>query len=138
MDYVYNKYDSCSSRGLYEMLAFWQGDLMTRYHRERPEAAEHVAKVIIELKQAIRRRNNKPASNILTSWQTAFDSWVEVVKCPAWVECAEDAEEFFFEDLDLPPIYSAYDCTGRTFVYRHKVGLRSGQWVVYVFKGSDV
>ena len=131
------KYANLSLRSLYNMKAFWEGEETRRLLSEHPQAAPHVDKVINEFKAEIRRRNNRPSSNIIASWGD-YDGWIEVVACPAWVECAEDAEEFFEEELDLPPIRSAYDCTGLAFVSWHKVGLRGGQWVVYVSKGLDV
>lgn len=126
---MYNKYSNLSLRTLYELKAFWES--------EKPQGAEHVEKVTSELKAEIRRRNKQSTSRIIANWGE-WDYWTEVVACPAWVECAEDAEEFFKEELDLPPICSAYDCTGLAFVSWHKVGLRGGRWVVYVSKGLDV
>lgn len=131
------KYSHLSLRSLYELKAFWEGEETRRLLSEHPQAATHVDKVINEFKVEIRRRNKQPVSNIIASWGD-YDGWVEVVKCPLWVESAEDAEEFFAEELDLPPIRSAYDCTGLAFVSWHKVGLRGGRWVVYVSKGLDV
>ena len=124
------KYANLSLRSLYELKAFWEGEETRRLLSERPQAAAHAGEVINELKAEIRRR-------IIAHWGE-WDYWTEVVACPAWVECAEDAEEFFEEELDLPPIHSAYDCTGLAFVSWHKVGLRGGRWVVYVSKGLDV
>ena len=131
------KYSNLSLRSLYELKAFWEGEETRRLLSERPQAAAHAGEVINELKAEIRRRNKQPASRIIAHWGE-WDYWTEVVACPAWVECAEDAEEFFEEELDLPPIRSAYDCTGLAFESWHKVGLRGGQWVVYVSKGLDV
>lgn len=133
---MYNKYSDLSLRALYELKAFWEDDTL-HLLKSHPEAIEHVKAVIADLKREIRRRNKQPASRIITTWGE-YDYWTEVVACPAWVECAEDAEEFFEEELDLPPIRSAYDCTGLAFVSWHKVGLRGGRWVVYVSKGLDV
>ena len=131
------KYSNLSLRTLYEHKAFWEGEETARLLKSYPEAIEHVKGVIIDYKREIRRRNKQPASRIIAHWGE-YDDWTEVVACPAWVECAEDAEEFFNEELDLPPIRSAYDCTGLAFVSHHKVGLRGGRWVVYVSKGLDV
>ena len=131
------KYSNLSLRSLYELKAFWEGEEASRLLNEHPQAAAHVSEVINEYKAEIRRRNKQPASRIITQWG-GWDYWTEVVACPAWVECAEDAEEFFEEELDLPPIRSVYDCTGLAFVSWHKVGLRGGRWVVYVSKGLDV
>ena len=132
-----NTYTNLSLRALYEQKAFWESKEIARLLNSYPEAAECIKAAIADYKREIRRRNKQPASHIITSWGE-YDSWVEVVACPAWVECAEDAEEFFKEELDLPPVRSAYDCTGLAFVSWHKVGLRSGHWVVYVSKGLDV
>lgn len=131
------KYSNLSLRTLYEHKAFWENEETARLLKAYPEAVEHVKGVIADYKREIRRRNKQPASRIIASWGE-YDYWTEVVACPAWVECAEDAEEFFNEELDLPPIRSAYDCTGLAFVSHHKVGLRGGRWVVYVSKGLDV
>lgn len=131
------KYSNLSLRSLYELKAFWESEETCRLLSGRPQAAAHVSEVINEIKAEIRRRNNQPASRIIAQWG-GWDYWTEVVACPAWVECAEDAEEFFEEELDLPPIRSAYDCTGLAFASWHKVGLRGGRWVVYVSKGLDV
>lgn len=131
------KYSNLSLRTLYEHKAFWEDEETARLLKSHPEAVEHVKGVIIDYKREIRRRNKQPASRIIAHWGE-YDYWTEVVACPAWVECAEDAEEFFNEELDLPPIRSAYDCTGLAFVSHHKVGLRGGRWVVYVSKGLDV
>ena len=131
------KYSHLSLRSLYALKAFWEGEETRRLLSERPQAAAHVGEVINEYKAEIRRRNKQPASRIKAQ-RGGWDYWTEVVACPAWVECAEDAEEFFNEELDLPPIRSAYDCTGLAFVSHHKVGLRGGRWVVYVSKGLDV
>ena len=131
------KYFNLPLRSLYELKAFWEDEETRRLLSEHPQAAAHVGEVISEIKTEIRRRNNQPASRIVAQWG-GWDYWTEVVACPAWVECAEDAEEFFEEELDLPPIRSAYDCTGLAFVSWHKVGLRGGRWVVYVSKGLDV
>lgn len=131
------KYSNLSLRTLYEHKAFWENEETARLLKAYPEAVEHVKGVIADYKREIRRRNKQPASRIIASWGE-YDYWTEVVACPAWVECAEDAEEFFEEELDLPPISSAYDCTGLAFVSWHKVGLRGGRWVVYVSKGLDV
>lgn len=131
------KYSNLSLRTLYEHKAFWEDKETVCLLKSYPEAIEHVKAVIIDYKREIRRRNKQPASRIIASWGE-YDYWTEVVACPAWVECAEDAEEFFNEELDLPPIRSAYDCTGLAFVSHHKVGLRGGRWVVYVSKGLDV
>ncbi len=131
------KYSNLSPRALYEQKAFWESEETRRLLKSDPEAVEHVKAVIADYKREIRRRNKQPASRIIARWGE-YDYWTEVVACPAWVECAEDAEEFFEEELDLPPIRSAYDCTGLAFVSWHKVGLRGGRWVVYVSKGLDV
>lgn len=131
------KYSNLSLRSLYEQKVFWEGEETARLLKSRPEAVEHIKGVIADYKREIRRRNKQPASRIIAQWG-GWDYWTEVVACPAWVECAGDAEEFFEEELDLPPIRSAYDCTGLTFVSWHKVGLRGGRWVVYVSKGLDV
>ena len=131
------KYSNLSLRSLYELKAFWEGEETHRLLSEHPQAVTHARKVINEYKAEIRRRNNQPASPIIAHWG-GWDYWTEVVACPAWVECAEDAEEFFEEELDLPPIRSAYDCTGLAFGSWLKVGLRGGRWVVYVSKGLDV
>lgn len=131
------KYTHLSLRSLYELKTFWEDKKTRRLTEANPEAVEHIKAAIVDLKREIRRRNSKSASDIIASWG-AYDGWIEVVACPAWVECAEDAEEFFEEELDLPPIRSAYDCTGLAFVSWHKVGLRGGRWVVYVSKGLDV
>lgn len=131
------KYSNLSLRSLYEQKVFWEGEETARLLKSHPEAVEHVKGVIADYKREIRRRNKQPASRIIAQWG-GWDYWTEVVACPAWVECAEDAEEFFEEELNLPPIRSAYDCTGLTFVSWHKVGLRGGRWVVYVSKGLDV
>lgn len=131
------KYSHLSLRSLYEQKAFWEGEKTARLLKSYPEAVEHVKAIIADYKAEIRRRNKQPASRIVAQWG-GWDYWTEVVACPAWVECAEDAEEFFEEELDLPPIRSAYDCTGLAFVSWHKVGLRGGRWVVYVSKGLDV
>ena len=131
------KYSNLSLRALYEQKAFWEGEETARLLKTYPDSVKHVEAIIADYKREIRRRNKQPASRIIAHWGK-YDYWTEVVACPAWVECAEDAEEFFEEELDLPPIRSAYDCTGLTFVSWHKVGLRSGQWVVYVSKGLDV
>lgn len=131
------KYSNLSLRALYEQKAFWEDEETARLLKPHPEAVEYAKAVIADYKREIRRRNKQPASRIIASWGE-YDYWTEVVACPAWVECAEDAEEFFEEELDLPPIRSAYDCTGLAFVSRHKVGLRGGRWVVYVSKGLDV
>lgn len=132
-----HKYSNLSLRSLYEQKAFWESEETARLLKSYPEAVEHVKAVIADYKAEIRRRNKQPASRIIAHWGE-YDYWTEVVACPAWVECAEDAEEFFEEELDLPPIRSAYDCTGLAFVSWHKVGLRGGRWVVYVSKGLDV
>lgn len=134
---MYNKYSNLRLRSLYELKAFWESKEVAQMLAERPAAVAHANEVIIELKREIRHRNLRPTSNIIAHWG-GWDYWTEVVACPAWVECAEDAEEFFKEELDLPPIRSAYDCTGLVFVSWHKVGLRGGRWVVYVSKGLDV
>ncbi len=134
---MYNKYSNLSLRALYEQKAFWEGKETARLLTVHPDAVEHVKAIIADYKREIRRRNKQPASRIIAHWGE-YDYWTEVVACPAWVECAEDAEEFFNEELDLPPIRSAYDCTGLAFVSHHKVGLRGGRWVVYVSKGLDV
>ena len=131
------KYSHLSLRSLYEQKAFWEGEKIRRLLSHYPRVSAHVDELINEFKAEIRRRNKQPASRIIAHWGE-YDYWTEVVACPAWVECAEDAEEFFEEELDLPPIRSAYDCTGLAFVSRHKVGLRGGRWVVYVSKGLDV
>ena len=131
------KYSNLSLRTLYEHKAFWEDKETVCLLKPYPEAVEHIKAVIVDYKREIRRRNKQPASRIIASWGE-YDYWTEVVACPAWVKCAEDAEEFFNEELDLPPIRSAYDCTGLAFVSHHKVGLRSGRWVVYVSKGLDV
>lgn len=131
------KYSNLSLRSLYELKAFWEDEETRRLLKSRPEAVEHAKAVIADYKREIRRRNKQPTSRIIARWGK-WDYWMEIVACPAWVECAEDAEEFFEEELDLPPIRSAYDCTGLAFVSWHKVGLRGGQWVVYVSKGLDV
>lgn len=131
------KYAHLPLHSLYELKVFWEDEETRRLLSEHPQAVAHVNKVVNELKAEIRRRNKQPASRIIAHWGE-YDYWTEVVACPAWVECAEDAEEFFEEELDLPPICSAYDCTGLAFVSRHKVGLRGGRWVVYVSKGLDV
>lgn len=131
------KYSNLSLRTLYEHKAFWEDKEIVCLLKPYPEAVEHVKAVIADYKREIRRRNKQPASRIIASWGE-YDYWTEVVACPAWVKCAEDAEEFFNEELDLPPIRSAYDCTGLAFVSWHKVGLRGGRWVVYVSKGLDV
>ena len=131
------KYSNLSLRSLYEQKAFWEGEETARLLKAHPKAVEHAKAIIADYKAEIRRRNKQPASRIIAQWG-GWDYWTEVVACPAWVECAEDAEEFFEEELDLPPIRSAYDCTGLAFVSWHKVGLRGGRWVVYVSKGLDV
>ena len=131
------KYSHLPLRSLYELKAFWEDEETRRLLNGHPQAAAHADEVINEYKAEIRRRNKQPASRIIAHWGE-WDYWTEVVACPAWVECAEDAEEFFEEELDLPPIRSAYDCTGQVFVSWHKVGLRGGRWVVYVSKGLDV
>ena len=131
------KYSHLSLRSLYEQKACWEGEETARLLKAYPEAVEHAKAIIADYKREIRRRNNQPTSRIIAHWGE-WDYWTEVVACPAWVECAEDAEEFFEEELDLPPIRSAYDCTGLAFVSWHKVGLRGGRWVVYVSKGVDV
>ena len=132
-----SKYFDLSLRSLYELKAFWESEKIRRLLSHYPRVTTHVDEVISEIKAEIRRRNNQPPSRIVAQWG-GWDYWTEVVACPAWVECAEDAEEFFEEELDLPPIRSAYDCTGLAFVSWHKVGLRGGRWVVYVSKGLDV
>lgn len=132
-----SKYFDLSLRSLYELKAFWESEKIRRLLSHYPRVTTHVDEVISEIKAEIRRRNKQPASRIVAQWG-GWDYWTEVVACPAWVECAEDAEEFFEEELDLPPIRSAYDCTGLAFVSWHKVGLRGGRWVVYVSKGLDV
>lgn len=132
-----NKYANLSLRALYEQKAFWESEKIGSLLKSHPKAAEYIKAVIADYKREIRRRNKQPAGRVIASWGE-YDSWTEVVACPAWVKCAEDAEEFFEEELDLPPIRSAYDCTGRSFVFWHKVGLRGGRWVVYVSKGLDV
>lgn len=131
------KYSNLPLRSLYELKIFWEGEETRRLLSEHPQAAAHVSEVISEIKAEIRRRNNQPASHIIAHWGE-WDYWTEVIACPAWVKCAEDAEEFFEEDVDLPTIRSAYDCTGLAFVSWHKVGLRGGRWVVYVAKALDV
>lgn len=130
------KYSNLSLRSLYEQKAFWEREETARLLKPYPEAVERVKAIIADYKAEI-RRNKQPASRIIAQWG-GWDYWTEVIACPAWVECAEDAEEFFEEELDLPPIRSAYDCTGLAFVSWHKVGLRGGRWVVYVSKGLDV
>lgn len=130
------KYYNLPLRSLYELKAFWEQEEKERSNA-RPEAIDHIRAIIAEYKREIRRRNKQPASNIISVWADGYN-WVEVVACPGWVKCAEEAEEFFEEDLDLPPIRSAYDCTGLAFVSWHKVGLRGGRWVVYVSKGLDL
>lgn len=131
------KYSHLSLRSLYEQKAFWESEKIRRLLSHYPRVTTHVDEVISEIKAEIRHRNKQPATRIIAHWG-GWDYWTEVVACPAWVECAEDAEEFFEEELDLPPIRSAYDCTGLAFVSWHKVGLRGGRWVVYVSKGLDV
>lgn len=134
---MYNNLSHLSLRCLYENMLFWEKEEVVRLLRNHPDSVAHVRNHIVEYKREIRRRNKLPASNIIASWG-AYDSWTEVVACPAWVKSADDAEEFFSEELDLPPIRSMYDCTGRAFVSGYKVGQRRGQWVVYVHKGLDI
>ena len=131
------KYSNLSLRSLYELKAFWEDEEAHYLLKSQPETVAHIKAVMADYKREIRRRNKQPVSRIIARWG-GWDYWTEVVVCPAWVECAEDAEEFFKEELDLPPICSAYDCTGLAFVSWHKVGLRCGRWVVYVSKGLDV
>jgi hypothetical protein len=134
---MYNKYSNLPLRSMYNLLIFWESEKTRRMLEELPNVSSHIDDVVVEIKREIRSRSKQPASRIIASWGE-YDYWMEVVACPAWVECAEDAEEFFEEELDLPPIRSAYDCTGLAFVSWHKVGLRGGRWVVYVSKGLDV
>jgi hypothetical protein len=134
---MYNRYSDLSMRFLYEQKAFWESEEVRRLLKPYPEAIERAKTHVIDYKREIRRRNKQPASSIIARWGE-YGYWTEVVACPAWVECEEDAEEFFEEELDLPPIRSMYDCTGRAFVSGHKVGRRCGKWVVYVHKGLDV
>ena len=134
---MHNKYSTVSLRGLYELKALWEDAEIRELNAQRPAALAHADKVVIEIKQEIRLRNRPTESRIIATWGD-WDGWMEVVACPAWVKTKEDAEEFFYEELDLPPIRSAYDCTGKTFVSWYKVGKRCGQWVVYVRKGLDV
>lgn len=130
------KYTNVPTHSLWEMLGFWKRERVARQQGDH-QTIEMIDTIIIEIKKEIRRRNNKPASDTVVLWGE-FDSWTELVTCPAWVKSAEDAEEFFNEELDLPPIHSLYDCTGRAFVSGHKVAQRCGKWVVYVHKGLDV
>lgn len=134
---MYNKYSHLPLRTMYDLLIFWENEKTRRMLEELPDAASHIDDVVVEIKREIRSRSKQSASRIIAQWGE-YDYWTEVVACPAWGECAEDAEEFFEEELDLPPIRSAYDCTGLTFVVWHKVGFRGGRWVVYVSKGLDV
>lgn len=47
-------------------------------------------------------------------------------------------EEFFDCWIDIDPIESTYDCTGRSFTNWHKVAKLGNKWVIYHSVGFDV
>lgn len=79
------------------------------------------------------RINNSDSRNI-TIISGDFDSWIEKLILP-YELTAEEIEEYISENWIY--IYSAYDCTGKTFTRDIRCFPIGGKTIVYHFKGID-
>lgn len=92
---------------------------------------------IVEIKQAIRQYHNEPApyKHLIRS---DYDSYVELVELPEYVDSFELADEYFMDALFIEPTYSWYDCTGKPFTSHYKLFQRHNRWMAYHFVNYDV
>lgn len=83
-----------------------------------------------------RDRLNMPSerSHTVICYSDHYDSWIEKTVYP-YVFTEEDIEEYVEENW--MHIYSAYDCTGRTFTRDIRCFPMNGKTIVYHFKGID-
>ena len=86
-----------------------------------------IRKRLKELKQDIRKYNNRVPDNRLIIQDDGMDGYIELIEMPE----TENPEEWFDDNIRLICTQSMYDCTGKAFTWKHKIFRRRGKLMCY-------
>ncbi len=94
---------------------------------------------VVNMKREVRRFLRSPATSQIIK-DDGMDGYVELVQLPEKLDGydLEAAEEWFKGNREIPPTYSAYDCTGTPFTSWYKIFRRRGHWFAYHSVAYDV
>ena len=84
-----------------------------------------------EMKEGIRRFQQKPAREDRIVKDNGIDGYIRLSPLPACIETAEEANEYFMECEYCECIPTPYDCSGQAFTSWYKIFRRGGRFWVY-------